>query len=120
MFALDADDLLDPAITLFSARIRGQVVGVGALKQLDDRHAELKSMHTAAAARGRGIGLAMVRHLLAVARARGLARVSLETGSMDAFAPARSLYSRAGFSSCGPFGHYPESSTSSFMTLALR
>jgi len=104
VYALPADELTDPAITLFSARIDGQLVAVGALKQLDDRHGELKSMHTAASARGRGIGMAMVRHLVAVARDRGLTQVSLETGTMDVFAPARSLYSRAGFSPCGPFG----------------
>ena len=118
--ALPADDLADPAITLFSARIHGRLLAIGALKQLDDRHGELKSMHTAATARGHGLGMAMVRHLIAVARDRGLSKISLETGTMDAFAPARSLYSKAGFSPCGPFGDYSESSTSTFMTLLLR
>jgi putative acetyltransferase len=119
VYALDFDGLLDPAITLFSYRLDGELLAIGALKQLDDDHAELKSMHTAQAARGRGIGREMVEHLIAVARDRGLTRVSLETGSMDAFAPARSLYSKAGFVPCGPFGAYPGGPTSSFMTLDL-
>jgi putative acetyltransferase len=119
VYALDLDGLLDPAITFFSYRLDGALLAIGALKQLDDDHAELKSMHTTQAARGRGIGREMVEHLIAVARDRGLARISLETGSMDAFAPARSLYSKAGFLPCGPFGAYPGSPTSSFMTLDL-
>jgi putative acetyltransferase len=104
--ALDADRLLDPAITFFSFRCRGELLAVGALKDLGERHTELKSMHTAAAARGRGIGRAMLEHLIGVARERGCRRVSLETGSMDGFAPARSLYASAGFQPCGPFGDY--------------
>ena len=117
--ALGIDGLLDPAITFFSLRQGGELLGVGALKQLDPHHAELKSMHTAEAARRRGIGRAMLDHLLAVARERGCRRVSLETGSMDAFAPARSMYATAGFRPCGPFGDYSPSGTSTFMTLAL-
>jgi putative acetyltransferase len=94
-------------------------LAVGALKQLDGRHAELKSMHTAAAARGRGIGRAMVEHLIGVARDHGFGRVSLETGSTPAFAPARSLYGQAGFTPCGPFGDYLPGRGNTFMTLAL-
>lgn len=100
-------------------RRKGQLLGVGALKQLDGRHAELKSMHTAQAARGRGIGRAMVDHLVGIARDRGFRRVSIETGSMPAFAPARSLYANAGFRPCGPFGGYRPSRNSTFMTLSL-
>src|SRR5258707_11648820 len=117
--ALDIDGLLDPAVTFFSFRRGGELLGVGALKQLDRRHAELKSMHTAQAARGRGIGRAMLDHLIGVARDRGCRRVSLETGSMDAFAPARALYASAGFSPCGPFGNYTESPSNTFMTLPV-
>ncbi len=117
--ALDTDGLLDPAVTFYSYRHDGQLLGVGALKQLDPRHAELKSMHTAAEARGRGIGAAMLSHLLAVARDRGYLRVSLETGTMAAFAPARSLYARAGFEPCGPFADYEPSPSNTFMTLLL-
>jgi putative acetyltransferase len=119
VYALAADDLADPAVTLFSYRAGGALLALGALKRLDHRHAELKSMHTAVAARGRGIGRAMVEHLVAVARERGFERVSLETGSMPAFAPARALYRSAGFVPSGPFGGYRESPTSTFMTLAL-
>ncbi len=117
--ALDIDGLLDPAVTFFSFRRGGALLGVGALKQLDRHHAELKSMHTAQAARGRGIGRAMLDHLIGVARDRGCRRVSLETGSMDAFAPARSLYASAGFNPSGPFGDYSPAGTSMFMTLSL-
>ena len=117
--ALDVSGLLDPAVTFVSFRVRGELLGVGALKQLDDRHAELKSMHTASAARGRGIGRAILDHLIGLARDRGCSRLSLETGSMAAFAPARSLYAGAGFVSCGPFGDYISSPNSTFMTLAL-
>jgi putative acetyltransferase len=117
--ALDVDQLVGPAVTLYGYRRDGELLAVGALKQLDGRHAELKSMHTAAAARGRGIGRAMVEHLIGVARDHGFSRVSLETGSGAAFAPARSLYAQAGFTPCGPFGDYPPGRGNTFMTLAL-
>ena len=117
--ALDVDDLVDPALTLFGFRLEGELLAVGALKQLDRRHAELKAMHTAHMARGRGIGRTMVDHLIGVALDRGFRRVSLETGSMPAFAPARSLYASAGFRPCGPFGDYSPSANSTYMTLAL-
>src|SRR4051812_17870091 len=92
VYALDIEALVDPAITFFSARLDGEVLGVGALKLLDPLHAELKSMHTASAARRRGVGRAMVDHLLAAAAARGVRRVYLETGSAEVFEPARRLY----------------------------
>jgi putative acetyltransferase len=117
--ALDLNGLLDPAIAFFSFRLNGELLAVGALKQLDRHHAELKSMHTAAAARRRGIGRAMVDHLIGVARDRGFRQVSLETGTMAAFAPARALYEEAGFVPCRPFGVYRESPNSAFMTLFL-
>lgn len=117
--ALDVDALCSPSISFFGYRDGTELLAVGALKQLDDRHGELKSMHTAEAARGRGIGALMVEHLLTTARLRALQRVSLETGSMDAFLPARRLYARFGFSECGPFGDYPPSPNSTFMTLDL-
>ncbi|MEA2427446.1 MAG: putative acetyltransferase [Thermoleophilaceae bacterium] len=117
--ALDVDGLADPAVTFFSYRRDGELLGVGALKQLDAHHGELKSMHTAHAARGRGIGRAMTEHLIGVARDRGYRRVSIETGSMPAFAPARSLYARTGFEPCEPFGDYAGSGHSTCMTLWL-
>jgi putative acetyltransferase len=89
--ALDVDALLDPRVTFFSYRVDGELLGVAALKRLDGRHAEIKSMHTAQAARGQGIGRAVVDHLIGVARECGYRRVSLETGAGPAFAPARRL-----------------------------
>ena len=118
--ALDLHGLLDPAITFFSARSGGKLLAIGAIRQLEPTHGELKSMHTVQHARGRGIGRAMVFHLLAVARERGYERVSLETGTMDAFAAARALYAGAGFTECEPFGDYRPSDVSTFMTIALR
>jgi putative acetyltransferase len=118
--ALDLDGLLDPSVLFFSFRVDGTVLAIGALKHLDDDHAEVKSMHTAESARGLGIGRAMLDHLLGVARAKGYRRVSLETGAMAAFAPARALYANAGFEPTGPFGDYEASPNSAFMTLALR
>ena len=117
--ALDLDGLRDPSITFLAARRDGVLLGVGALKVLDPTHGELKSMHTLAASRGSGVGAALVRRLLDEARALGLERVSLETGSMEAFAPARRMYARAGFVECEPFGDYNPSRNSTFMTLAL-
>ena len=117
--ALDVTGLQQPEISFFGARDEGVLLGVGALKQLDDSHAEIKSMHVAAEARGRGLGTTIVAHLLTVARDRGLNRVSLETGSMAAFDPARALYARAGFAPCGPFADYRLSPNSSFLTRTL-
>jgi putative acetyltransferase len=117
--ALAIDGLVDPAVTFFSARLDGRVLAVGALKHLDDEHAEVKSMHTAAEARGRGIARAMLAHLVAVARERGYRRLSLETGSGPAFAAARNLYIGAGFLPCAPFADYPDSPNSAYFTLAL-
>jgi len=118
-FALGVDGLLDPAITFCSFRADGELLGVGAIKQLDPWHAEIKSMHTTQAARGRGVGRAMLAHLLGLARARGCRRVSLETGTMTEFAPARALYESAGFVACEPFADYQPSEDNCFMTLAL-
>jgi putative acetyltransferase len=117
--ALDVDGLLDPSVTFFSFRDDGVLLGVGALKELDASHAEVKSMHTAQAARGRGVARAILDHILAVARERGYTRISLETGAMEAFAPARTLYATAGFTPCGPFADYRLSPNSTFMTLSL-
>jgi putative acetyltransferase len=118
-FALDVDGLLDPAVTFYSYRANGELLGMGAIKQLDLEHGEIKSMHTARAARGRGVGRAVLGHLLDVARSRGYRRVSLETGTMAEYAPARALYASAGFIACGPFAGYQPSDDNCFMTLPL-
>jgi putative acetyltransferase len=117
--ALDVDELADPTVTFYALRIDGQLLAVGALKRLDEDHAELKSMHTAQDARGRGLGRAMLSHLLTEARERGFKRVSLETGAVEAFAPARSLYASSGFTECEPFADYRLSPNSTYMTLKL-
>jgi putative acetyltransferase len=117
--ALDVTGLLVPEVMFVSVRHDGELLGVGALKELDPRHGELKSMHTLQAARGRGVGGAVLAHLLGVARDRGYTLLSLETGSMPAFSPARAMYAAAGFTSCGPFAAYVESPYSTFMSLAL-
>jgi putative acetyltransferase len=117
--ALDVEGLTSSSVSFFSVRQDGHLLGVGALKALDPHHAEIKSMHTAAAARGRGVARAMLDHLLLLARERGCSRVSLETGTMAAFAPARALYSSAGFEVCEPFGDYWDSPYSLCMTLDL-
>ena len=119
VYALDGTGLLAHDISFFSARRDGEQLAVGALRQIDAGHAELKSMHTAVGARGAGVGRAMLEHLLDVARARGCRQVSLETGTMAAFEPARSLYLSAGFTHCPPFGGYRASPHSVCMTLRL-
>ena len=119
-FALDLSGLLDPSVTFFGIRRDGELLGVGALKELDATHGEIKSMHTAAAARRQGVGQATVDHLLATAALRGYRRVSLETGTVHAFAAARALYRKAGFKACGPFAGYRESPHNTFMTLELQ
>jgi putative acetyltransferase len=118
--ALDTDGLLAPEVSFYSAReAGGRLLGIGAMKELDPGHGEIKSMHTALSARGKGVGTAMLDHLLTVARNRNYARVSLETGTMEAFAPARSLYLASGFEECPPFAGYWDSPHSVCMTLQL-
>jgi putative acetyltransferase len=117
--ALEIDALVDPSVTFFSFRADGELLGVGALKHLDSRHAEIKSMHTAEGARGQGIGRAMVDHLIGVAREAGYRRVSIETGAGPAFAPARRLYASARFTPSGPFADYGPNPNAACMTLSL-
>ena len=119
VFALDASGLADPAVTFYSCRRGRELLAIGALKHLSDHHGELKSMHTAGAARRQGLGRAMLGYLIGVARERGYQLLSLETGSMDGFAPARALYASAGFTVCGPFAGYLSSPHSTFMRLPL-
>jgi putative acetyltransferase len=117
--ALDLSGLRAPDVTFWSAWEEDVVVAVGALKRLSADHGEVKSMHTAEAARGRGVGSAMLRRIMAAARGHGMSRLSLETGSWPYFAPARALYARHGFVECGPFGEYREDPNSVFMTVGL-
>ena len=118
-FALDVDGLLDPRVTFVSYRDGAAVLGVAAIKELDATQAEIKSMHTTAEARGRGVGRALLGHLLDTARERGYRRVLLETGTTPGFASARALYESAGFVPTGPFGGYPETGDNCFYARAL-
>jgi putative acetyltransferase len=118
--ALDLTGLKAPGISLWTIWEGETLLGVGALKQLSPDHGEVKSMHTAKAARRKGAGSAMLRHIMASARERGMARLSLETGSWDYFQPARALYRSHGFTECPPFADYAPDPNSVFMTLDLR
>ncbi len=111
--------LQQPGINFWAIWDGDAVAGVGALRDLGDGHGEVKSMHTALAMRGRGIGSAMVRHIVDTARVRGYRRLSLETGATDYFAPARALYARHGFTECAPFVGYRPDPNSVFLTLDL-
>jgi putative acetyltransferase len=117
--ALGIEKLRQPEISLYSAWSGDELAGCGALKQLDAERAEIKSMRVADAFLGRGIGRAILEHLLAVAQARGVRSLWLETGTTPDFDPARRLYESAGFAYCGPFDAYVEDSFSVFMTRSL-
>lgn len=114
--ALDLEKLRKPEITFWSAWEGNQLLGCGALKELDPTHAEIKSMRSANRFRGKGVGKKMLEHILQVASDRQYQRLSLETGSQDFFVPARKLYERYGFENCGPFADYEEDPWSVFMT----
>jgi len=116
VYALDASKLFTPDITVFGARIDGELAGVGAMRKLDGEHAELKSMHTLAKSRGLGVGKAMVAHIEDFARSSGIKRMSLETGTNEAFKPARELYKSLGYRSCEAFGEYVLSGDNMCMT----
>ena len=117
--ALDVEALRGPEISFWTVWDGDQLLGCGALRHLDAGHAEIKSMRSASLHRRKGVAAAMLQHILAEARRRGYARLSLETGSMAAFEPARALYERFGFDYCGPFADYVEDPYSVFMTKAL-
>jgi putative acetyltransferase len=118
--ALDVSRLRGPDIHFWSLWSQdGSLLGCGALKWLDAGHGEIKSMRTVHAQRGKGLGSAMLAHLLEQARALGLRRLSLETGTQPGFASARRLYERHGFVECPPFADYVLDPNSVFMTLVL-
>jgi putative acetyltransferase len=117
--ALDLAALRAPGVAFWCAWSGPELMGCGALKELEPGHGEIKSMRTAPAHRRRGVASALMEVILAEARRRAYRRLSLETGSMAAFAPARALYERLGFTCCGPFGSYSEDPHSVFMTIAL-
>jgi putative acetyltransferase len=117
---LDLDGLQSPDISFWTIWEDETLLGVGALKRLSADHGEIKSMHTAQAARRRGVGRAMLRHIIAIARASGISRLSLETGASEYFRPARALYRSHGFVECPPFADYVLDPNSVFMSLDLR
>ena len=119
VFALDLDGLRTPDVTFWTMWDGEQVVACGALRELSPAHGEVKSMHTKADFRGRGAGAQMLEHILTEASRRGYERLSLETGSHEAFMPAQRLYQRNGFSYCDAFAPYEPNPFSVFMTRVL-
>lgn len=117
---LPIDGLRHPSVTVWGVWEDGEMLGCGALRDLGDGAGEIKSMHTKAAGRGRGVGRDMLEHLIAEASRRGYTALFLETGSMDAFVAARRLYEQRGFVDCPPFAEYVEDPNSVFMVLRLR
>lgn len=116
---MDASQLAIPEVSFFVMRDGQEPVGMGAFKRLGDGHAEIKSMHILHEVRGRGLSRKMLDHLVAEARAAGIRKLSLETGAQAMFAPARGLYSKAGFEECAPFADYELDPNSIFMTREL-
>jgi putative acetyltransferase len=117
--ALDLDGLRSPDITFWTVRDETGLIACGAIKRLDAEHAEVKSMRTASSCRGQGVASTLLRHMLDEAGRRGYRRLSLETGSMPFFEPARKLYEKFGFGYCTPFADYRDDPNSVFMTRIL-
>ena len=117
--ALDLEALRQPDITFWTVWKSGELLGCGALKELNSRHAEIKSMRTASQHLRKGVAQGLLTHILEEARWRGYRRISLETGSMEAFEPARKLYAKFGFTYCEPFADYVEDPYSVFMSREL-
>lgn len=117
--ALDINALKKSDITFWSARKQHLLLGCVALKELDEYHAELKSMHIASSTRKQGIASALLEHVIYIAKQRGYHRISLETGTMDFFKPAQQLYLKYDCVLTGPFGQYQDDPNSVFMTLVL-
>jgi putative acetyltransferase len=117
--ALDLERLRTPDLTFWSLWDGDAALGCAALRELDATHGELKSMRTAPAYRRRGVASTLLDHVVGEARRRGYSRLSLETGSPEEFAPARTMYAAYGFTTCGPFGPYLADEFSVFMTLGL-
>ena len=117
--ALDLDALRRPEVTFWTVYEGDELLGCGALKELDGATGEIKSMRTAAAAKRRGVASALLEHIVAQARGRGYERLYLETGSFEFFAPARALYEKFGFTYCGPFADYKQDPNSAYMVKVL-
>jgi putative acetyltransferase len=117
--ALDIEALREPGVTFWSAWEGEDVLGCAALKELETTHGEIKSMRTDSAHLGQGVASRLLQHVIDVARERGYRRLSLETGSGEAFEPAHQLYLKFGFVECEPFADYTDDPFSRFMTLAI-
>lgn len=117
--ALPIEGLRKPEITFWTVWETGEVLGCGALKELDSQHGEIKSMRTASRHLRTGVARTLLHYIIGEAARRGYRRLSLETGSMEVFEPARQLYARHGFISCGPFADYVEDPNSVFMKKEL-
>ena len=117
--ALDIEGLRKPEITFWSIWENDDLLGCGALKELNPQHGEIKSMRTSAHHRRQGVATAMLNHIITEARQRGYKRLSLETGSNEAFEPARNLYASFGFEPCCPFAEYQPDPNSVFMTRSI-
>lgn len=117
---LPVDALFVPEVTVWAAYDAGEMIGMGALKTLSPTEGEVKSMHTRASARGKGVAKSMLSVIVAEAQAQGMDRITLETGAHADFAAARGMYARAGFAECPPFGDYVLDPHSIFMTLTLK
>jgi putative acetyltransferase len=118
--ALDISGLMAPEVSFWSAWEEGNLLAVGAMKRLSKTHGEVKSMHTAETARRRGIGSAVLQHIVDAARHSGITKLSLETGSWAYFQPAVALYKRHGFVECAPFDGYKPEPNSIFLTRDLQ
>lgn len=119
VFALDLSELQTPEINFWTIWQDGKLLGCGALKKLDNAHGEIKSMRTDERALGKGVASKMLIHIIEQAKLSGFTGLSLETGENEAYAPARNLYKKFGFKTCGPFADYKENAFSVFMTLEL-
>ena len=117
---IDIGSLQKPNITFWSIWDKSRIVGCGALKELNPKHAEIKSMRIALTHRKKGVASRLLKYIIDEARKRNYSQLSVETGSMDAFLPARRLYMKHGFQYCEPFGEYIEDPNSVFMTIYLQ
>lgn len=118
--ALNLNALRKPDITFWSAWEGKELLGIGALKELDRYHGEIKSMKTSSLHLRKGVSKQILQHIIEEAKLRGYQRLSLETGSMDAFEPAKRMYAKFGFEYCEPFADYVEDPNSVFMTMVLK
>ena len=117
--ALDTDSLAAEGISFWTVRYNGELLGCGALKNLNNSHGEIKSMRTVSSHTRKGVASFVLRHIIQAAREQGMTSLFLETGSMDEFKSARALYEKNGFEVCAPFDIYVEDPNSVFYKRVL-